>query len=288
MGYQPRTRSPKGSIHEQKKPLREKGKDSKRIHRRNGRPIREEKHTATEREVSELTLKQLHTLGGQKFGSSPFSQHFDRWLANVGAVVSEFELHPNMSADDQFVRECSQILFIVKLQLEDRRLKEASLDQEIRNLSGCRNRLEQINSEYVTLSRAIRIRKNAVVRPLNSLIVRLKRDQTKIIQMKTGFFRGVSRKSREQKEIAIVEELNDKQRELELVILDFIAQQKAVREEYERKRELVLEQIKCFRKITLIAETDGSLEERWFACEALIDAVNSFLQRKATEFPRNA
>jgi hypothetical protein len=30
-------------------------------------------------------------------------------------------------------------------------------------------------------------------------------------------------------------------------------------------------------------ETDSSLEKRWFACEALIDAINSFLQRKAAQ-----
>jgi hypothetical protein len=44
-----------------------------------------------------------------------------------------------------------------------------------------------------------------------------------------------------------------------------------------------LKQLKDYQKKTREIETDGSLEERWFACEALIDAVNSFLQRKATQ-----
>ena len=44
--------------------------------------------------------------------------------------------------------------------------------------------------------------------------------------MKTGFFQGISRKDREQKEIAIADELSDMQRELELVMLDFNAQEK--------------------------------------------------------------
>ena len=88
MGYQPRMKSPKEyDSRIQKKPLREKRKDRKRIHRHIGRPIMEEKHTATEREVSEVTLKRLHTLGIQKFGSSPFSEHFDRWLTNVTVVL---------------------------------------------------------------------------------------------------------------------------------------------------------------------------------------------------------
>ena len=101
--------------------------------------------------------------------------------------------------------------------------------------------------------------------------------------MKTGFFHGISKKKREQKELAIAQELNDKQTELELVMLDFSAKQKELRAEYDRKREPVLEEIKKFHRIIQTLETDGSLEERWFACEALIDAVNSFLQRKATQ-----
>ena len=42
-----------------------------------------------------------------------------------------------------------------------------------------------------------------------------------IIRMKTGFFRGISKKKREQKEIEITQELNDRQSELELVMLGF-------------------------------------------------------------------
>ena len=284
MGYQPR-KSPKGAIHEYKKPLREKSKDRKHIRRRIGRPIQEEKQTATEREISEATLKRLHTLGTQKFGSSAFSEHFDRWLTNIAAVLNEFESNPNISVDDQFVRERSQTLSIIKLQLEDRRRKETSLDPEIKKLSDYRNRLKQINTEYATMTKAIKGRKNIEIKRLYSIIDRLKREQERVIQMKTGFFRGISRKDREQKEIEIAQELTDKQRELELIMLDFKVAQKVIRDEYDRKKEPVFEQIKIFQKTIEDTEIDGSLEERWFACEALIDAVNTFLQRKADPSP---
>ena len=283
MGYQPHAKSPRRAIHEYRKTLREKGKDKKRIHRHVGRPSREEKPTATEKEVSEGTLKQLHTLGNQKFGSSPFSQHFDRWLTDVAIVLSEFESHPNISVDDQFVRERSQILSIIKQQLEDRRRKEASLEQEIRNLSNSRKSLEQINTENVTMMRAIKTQKNRELKRIYRIIDRLKKEQEKVIQMKTGFFQGISRKDREQKEIEMSHELDDKERELELVVLDFNVRQKKLREEYERRREPVLEQTKKFRKLFENLETDGSLEERWFACEALVDSVITFLQRKANQ-----
>jgi hypothetical protein len=281
MGYQPRIKSPKGAVHNYKKPLREKRKDRKRIRRGISRPIMEEKQTATEREISELTLKRLHTLGIQKFGSSPFSEHFDRWLMNVTAVLNEFESHPNINADEQFLRERTQTLANIKLQLEERRRKENTIDQETKNLSIWRNRLKQINTEYAKETNEIKVRKKAQLRRLYSAVDSLKKEQEKIIRLKAGFFREISKKHKEQKEIEIAQELNDKQRELELVILEFNVGQKQLQDEYERKREPVLKQIKFFQRKIEDLEEDGSLEERWFACETLIDSVNTFLQRKA-------
>ena len=282
MGYQPKIKSPKSAIHEYKKTPREKRKDRKHLRKHIGRPIVEEKQTASEREVSEVTLKRLHTLGIQKFGSSPFSDHFDRWLTNVDVVLCEFKSNPNISLDEKFVTECSHILSSIKHQLEDISRKEASLNQELNKLSSWRNRLKRINKEYAALTGSIKSQKNTEIKRLHSIIDRLKKDQDEIIRMKTGFFHGVSRKKREQKEIAKIQELNDLQTELELVILDFSTKQKEIRAEYDKKREPLLEEIKKFRRIIQIMETDVSLEERWFACEALIDSVNTFLQRKAT------
>ncbi len=286
MGYQPRIKSPKGAIHPYKKPLREKRKSRKRI-RKSCEPIQEAKHTATEREVSEVTLKRLHTLGNQRFGSFPFSEHFDRWLSNITAVLSEFESHPSISVDDKFIRERSEIFSRIKLQLEDRRRKEATINQETKNLSDSINHLKQINTDYSDNLRALRGRKNSEVKRLYMDINRLKRQQDNIIRMKTGFLRGISGREKEQKEIEIAQELNDKQKELELVMLNFKAKQKERWEEYENRREPVLEQIKFFQKRIGYLEDDGSLEERWFACEALIDVLNTFLQRKATQ-PHNS
>ncbi len=285
MGYQPRIKSPKDAIHQYKKPLREKRKDRKHIRRGIGRPIQEEKQQATEREISEATLKRLHTLGFQKFGSSPFSEHFDRWLTTIEAVLSEFESHPNIIVDEQFLSERTQILASIKHQLQQISHKETELDQELNNLSDWRSRLKQINKEYAILTGTIRNQRNTEIKRLYMTINDLKREQDEVIRMKTGFFRGVSKKKREQKEIAITQQLSDKQTDLELAMLEYSKKRKELRGDYDQKREPVLEEIKKFRRIIQTMETDSSLEERWFACEALIDAVNTFLQRKAAQPP---
>ena len=283
MGYQPRIKSPKGAIHVYKKSLREKRKDRKRIRRGTGKPIMGEKYSATEREISELTLKQLHTLGSQKFGSSPFSDHFNRWLNNVTTVLDEFKAHPNIGVDDQFLKECAHTLSKIKQQLEIIFRKETSLNQELNDLSNWRSRLKQINKEYATMAGAIRGQRNREIKRLYSVITRLQTEQDEVIRMKTGLFHGISKKNRERKERDVVNELNDKQTELELEMLDFSVKQKELRAEYDKKREPVQEEIKKFRRIVQTLEIDSSLEERWFACEALIDAINSFLQRKAAQ-----
>ena len=283
MDNQPHPRTPKRAIREFKKTLREKGTDRKHIHQREDGTNREPKPFATEKEISDGTLKQLHTLGNQRFGSSPFSLHFNRWLTDVAIVLNEFESNHNIAIDDQYAKERSQILAIIKQQLEDRCNNEVLLDQEMKSLSGSTKNLEKIHLEYVSVIRAIKTQKNREVRRMNRMVDSLKKEQEKVIQMKTGFFRGISRKDREQREIAIAQELDAKEREFEMAVLDFNAKQKKVLEEYERKREPVLEQVKKLKKISQNLETDGSLEERWFACEALVDSIITFLQRKATQ-----
>jgi hypothetical protein len=283
MGYQPRKTSPKGAVHGFRKPLRERKKEKKHLKKVYNQPVFEVKQAVSEREIAEVTLKRLHTLGIQKFGSSPFSEHFDRWLMNVTAVLEEFESHPNIKADEEYLKERSEALGAIKQVLESLSRKEATLDQETKNLSNQRLHLKQINAEYATQAGIIRGQRNREIKRLNATINRLKKEQDEVIRMKTGFFHGISKKAREEKESLIIQELNERQTELELVMLDFTAKQKTFKEQFDAKREPVLEEIKKYRRIVQTLETDGSLEERWFACEALIDAVNLFLMRKATE-----
>jgi hypothetical protein len=274
MGYRPHAKSPKRAIHTYRKSLHEKSKNTKHS-RKIGKQTQEEMQTVTVREISEATLKR----------PSPFSEHFDRWLTNVEAVLSEFKAHPAIGVDDQFGWECTQTLATVKLQLDERRRKEATLDRETMNLQAWRSRLKQINTENAETMSELKTRKKMQLKRLFKAIDSLKKEQESIVRLKTGFFRGLSKKAKEQKEIEIAQKLNDKQRELELVFLEFNVAQKKLQEDSERKREPILEQIKFFRKKAADLENDGSLEERWFACETLIDAVNSFLQRKAQRPP---
>ena len=283
MGYQPQKKSPRASGRGYKKTAYEKGKAGRPKHGLAGSPTGEEKHVVTLKEISDKTLKQLHNLGRQKFGSSPFRDHFDRWLVNLTDVLSEFELNPNINVDEQFVKERSQILDAVKIELEERRRKEASLEESIKNLSNSANILEEINEEYINRMREIKRQKSKEIKRLYHSIDALKVALDTVIRMKTGFFRGISKKDRELKEIEITQELTNKQRELELATFSFTEAKARIRDEYEKKRQPIVGQIRDRQKKMDSSETDESLEDRWFACEALVDSVNALLQRRTLQ-----
>ena len=98
--------------------------------------------------------------------------------------------------------------------------------------------------------------------------------------MKAGFFRGISKKEREQKEAEALQKLNAKQRELELAMLKLNEVKEKLREDYESKRKPVIEQVRDSQKKVERLEIDSSLENRWFACEALINLVDAFSSKK--------
>jgi len=284
MGFQSRRKSPKGAIHQYRKNLREKRKNRKNVQRHFGRSVEnEERLIATEREISESTLTRLHTLGSQKFGSSPYSEHFDRWLTNVTAVLAEFESNPNIGIDNQFEQECTKTIDTVKQQLESIRRREKVADQEERKLSDARNRLKLFNNEYAIKLKEIRNRKSSQTRRLIKCINDLKKEQDRIIRLKTGFFHRTSKKKSERLEMEVTQELNDKQSELELVMMNFKAAQEELEDEFSKKKEPIFEQIKSLKKTIENTETDGSLEERWLASEALADSVNAYRERKAAQ-----
>ena len=69
-------------------------------------------------------------------------------------------------------------------------------------------------------------------------------------------------------------------------MLKFSESQKNIREEYVAKKQPIAEQVRDWQKKIEILETDLSREDRWFACEALMDAVNTFLERKGLEWAK--
>ena len=276
MEYRPQIRAARKHSLQQKK-IKAKATGKKR--RFSGNYLVEEKHLPTSQEIVDRTLSRLRNLGNQRFVLPPFNEHFNRWLMNIRDVLSEFESSSTISADDQFITEASQIISNVELDLEERRRKEASCEETIKSLSATRILLEQINEEYASKTKDIERRKDSEVKRLSSKVDDLKEELDRISQTKVSILKIISKKAREQKEAEATQRLNSTQEEFTLAVQYFTDEQERSRDEYERKKQPLIERIRDYQKEIENEEIDGSLETRRIACEALINAVNTFLQR---------
>lgn len=280
MGYRQQIRSSQSSRGSQRS-QREKKKAKGQKHRSSGKYLLEEEHAPTPGEIAEKTLSRLHSLGNQIFAVSPFSVYFDDWLVNLKDALFAFESNPSVSVDEQFMKERTQILADVERELKERRLKEASLDEAAKSLFESKIRLERIEGEYATRTREIEGRKNSEITRLQGNIAECRKELDNVAKVKAGLFRAVSRKAKAQKEAELTQKLNAAQSEIELATQNSAAEQESLRNDYEKRKQLVTEQIGKLQKEAEAPEIDGSLEARRTACEALANAVNAFLQRKA-------
>jgi hypothetical protein len=265
-------------------PRREKAKakTARREHRSSASYILEEKPVSTSEEVADKTLNRLHNLGNQKFLLSPFNEHFDSWLGSLRDVLSEFESSPAISADDQFVKNRSQILSNVELKLEERRRQEASSLEALKSLSKNRILLERIEEEYTAETKEIETGKKSEIKRISSNINGLKGELDRLARTKSGIFRAMSNKAKAQKEAEATQRLNSARKELASAMQRFTAEQERLRDEYGRRKQPITEQMQHQQKKIEDQEIDGSLEARQAACEALANAVNALKQRKAT------
>lgn len=284
MGYQQQTRSRRSSGHGYGKSRRGKAKAKVKghKHRSGGSHLLEENRVPTREEVAGRILNRLHNLGNQKFALFPFDEYFGSWLMDLKEVLSEFESSSTMSADDLFVKERSLILSNVELELEKSRRERISREEATKSLSNNRILLERVEEEYTTRTTEVERQKKSEIKRLSSNISNLMEELDRIGRMKTGLFRALTKKAKEQKEAEVTQSLNSAQKELELAPQHYTTEQKKLREEYERRKQPMVEQIQDQQKEVENQEIDWSLEARRSACEALASAVNALLQRKGS------
>jgi hypothetical protein len=285
MGYQQRGGSPRDSGRGRGIPRHEKAKVKKLKHHSNGLSTLEQKQTPTPEEIANRTLNSLNHLGNQRFVLSPFSEQLNLWLTSLKNVLSEFESSPGIVVDDQFAKERSQIVSNIELELAKRRHKEEQSGENAKNLATSKALLENINLEYGTAMKTNQKRQEAETKTLFARIEDIKGELEHLAQMKTGILRGISKNTKAQREAEAGQRLAVAQDELAATTQRFNNQQEKVRAEYETRKQAVSKQIQEFEEEALSQEIDDSLDVRHAACESLVQAVNSFLQRNRLSLP---
>ena len=101
--------------------------------------------------------------------------------------------------------------------------------------------------------------------------------------MRAGFLRSISKKTKAQKEAEASQRLDSTKNELTKIKRSFASEQEKLRKEYKERKQHILEQITNQQKNIEIleagSEIDDAVDIRRAACDALVNDVNSLLQR---------
>jgi hypothetical protein len=98
----------------------------------------------------------------------------------LGDVLAEFESNPNITLDDQFIRERTQAVANIKAALEEKRLHEASLDQTSKTLLVNKARLSQIKEDYTAKVKELKAQKRNEFRRIYADINRFRAEMVEV------------------------------------------------------------------------------------------------------------
>ncbi len=279
MGF---TGSRRGAGQKFQKSSHEKAKAKGQRHKSGGKYLPEETSTPSLQEISDKTLSALNKLGIQIFALSPFRQYFDDWLVSLRNVLSEFESNSAVSPDESFVKERLQILLDVERELMERRLKESTLEESAKVLSEENHKLADMDAENATKNREFAEKRNADIQRLTKKVHDFEAELDTTGQMKTSFF-GFTKKAKAKKLADVSQKLNAAKTELELAVQNFGVEQEKLHDEYEKKKQALIEKVQVLEKEISDLETDGSVDARHAACSALAEAVKALVQRKTVQ-----
>jgi len=231
-------------------------------------------------EIAEPTFKTLSNLGTQIFALFPFSQYFDDWLMNVRRIVSEFESNPAVTVDEQFVKERSQIFVDVERELADKRLKEASMQESANALSDTNHFLAQLDADYASQTRTLSQKRNSEIERLTKNVHDLEEELIFTEKMKTSFFSPMSKRIKAQKIAEVTQKLSTAKAELEVALQNFQVEQEKLHDDYMNKKMATVGKVQDLEREIANIETDTSRDDRQNACNALINSITAFIQRK--------
>jgi hypothetical protein len=282
MGYRSSGGSRRGSGEKFQKSSHEKAKAKSQKRRAGAKYLQEETPQPTLKETAEKTLASLNRLGSQIFALSPFSQYFDDWLVNLRQIISEFESSPNVTIDETFTKERTQIFLDAEGSLSEKRLQESSLTGEAKNLADNNHLLVETDKEYAEKTRDLSFKRNADVQRLTSKIRELEDELTKQQEIRISIFKPLARKAAAQKLEKTKQNLKDSKNELEVTLQTFTAEQEKLHDNYEKKKQEITEKVESLEKELEKLETDTSIAPRQAACNSLACAVNALIQRTPT------
>jgi hypothetical protein len=280
MGYRGQSSPRRGAGEKFQKSSHEKAKSKSQKNKANSKYV-EETPTTSGEEIAEKTLKSLARLGSQTFALSPFSQYYDDWLINLRQVISEFESNPASKTDKIFVDERIQKLAETDAELTKRRLKETEYDASLMELADTNHLLVETDVQYANQTRELSAKRDSEISQLTKIVHDEEEELAKVELMKTSFFR-FTKNAKAKKKAEIYQKLTSAKKEVEIAVQNFTIEQDKLHDEYEKKKQALMEKVQTLECEKTASEIDSSADVRQSATKALADAVKTLLQRNAT------
>jgi hypothetical protein len=259
----------------------EKAKRKEQRHHSGGKYLVEESEAPTFEEVVEKTLGRLQSLGDQVFAFSPFSQYYDDWLLSLKSVLSEFESNPAVKVDEEFVNARHQVIDDIERKLAERRREEAVLENTTRRLADQNHLLVQIDRDYAHETHQLASKRNSEIKRLTLRVHDFEEELEETSKMKASIFSPFARRAKSHRAAEVTRKLDAAKSELESVVKAFEVDQEKLHDEYEKRKQEIIEEVRILEKKIEDLDTDGSVDDRQFACEELVNSVKALLQRNA-------
>jgi hypothetical protein len=150
-------------------------------------------------QVSSRILNDLEHLGAQRFALPPFSEHFQRWIIDVEAVLMEFETKLPEMADEAYKVTVQDRLSSLREALGKQVDAEKSTSGErskiLQELSACELELSKLEHEHRTLAYELRKRHEKALEKLRNEIDLLDKRRLKLLRKQPSVVERIFRRS---------------------------------------------------------------------------------------------
>jgi chromosome segregation ATPase len=240
-------------------------------------------------EIRFSTLNSLEHLGKQRFALPPYSEHFNRWMKDVRAVLVEFESRLPEVVNKQYNERVENTLNSLQISLNELTGAENKVSEESaetqRKLSTCESELSRLEHDYKTATSQLRRHHEQSFEKLRREIDTLDKQRLRIIHTKPTLLQRLLRKpdtklsektsTLQSKKNALGDQKESLKQDLE-----------KYRNDYEQRRKQTVQKLEELRARMVEArrETfDDALELRSRTCSKLSEVVRAAMDQPQKE-----
>jgi chromosome segregation ATPase len=280
MSYEPRSRGIRSRRTSTKKASRERKDDQEAAY------FYEAPVPVDRQQLSAMVMNSLEHLGNQRFPLPPFSEHFNRWIKDVDAVLMEFTTNLPEAADEEYKLTVAKLLaegrgeFDKRIEAESKWASELSELQQ--QLSTSELELSKVEQEERKRKENVRRGHEKSKRQILNEIETIDRQRLKLLRKKPTVLERIFGRSKAELEDS-ASKLQSRKETLAGTEKGLQRELEGVKSDYEAKRRKLVERNRTLReKLTELKSSslvDDALEMRMSICQSLRQVVAGSVER---------